>query len=112
MQRHKEVERLLARHIHTCIDLSLASHLADVVGGGSSVMSVRDVGVGHFCKLFLQQGRLFKRTTPKYVTHSVITSDICIARARGDLLYQLLNRFLVLTESEENRPNVCVLNAR
>ena len=110
MQRHEEVEWLFASDFDTCVNLSLPSHLADIVSRGGTVVSVCNIGVGNLCEFLLQLGRLLERTAPQNMAHTIVTGNVCIARSRGHLFDQLLNRLLVFSESQKNGADISVLN--
>ena len=73
-------------------------------------MAVADVEVGNFIKLFLEPLRIFDRASPKNVADTIITCNISVRLALGNLIYPSRDGFLIFSESQEHGASVCVLD--
>jgi len=109
-QGHEVVEWLLTGVLMTFRDVLLATKLADIVGGLSSVMTIGNVECGHGSEGSLKEVSIFLGAAPEDVTDTIVACHIAIAFLLSDLVDPLLNGFLVVTEGKEDGANVSVLN--
>jgi len=107
---HKVVKGLFTCVGNSCLQVSFTALFANVVSWSSSVMTVANVKIGNFFKLFLEPLRVLGRAPPKHVANTIIGGNITVRFALWDLVYSSRYSFLVFSESQEYGASVSVLN--
>ena len=109
-ERHEKVERLLSRVLQALAEVFFPAQLSNVVSGLRPVMAIGNVEVGYLIKFPLEKLRVFRRTPPEDMLDTVCALDVAPGLILSHLFESCLDGFLVVSESEEDRADIGILD--